>query len=35
MRGFEDLARAKSVLSEGSLGFVVVDEVEEVGNPRN
>jgi len=35
VRGLGDLAWAKSGLSEGLLGFVVVDEAVVVGNPRN
>ena len=35
VRGFGDLAWAKSVLRDGSLGFVVVDEAVVVGKPRN
>lgn len=35
VRGLGDLAWAKSVLREVSLGFVVVEEVVAVGKPRN
>lgn len=35
VRAFGDLAWAKSGLSEGSLGLLVVEEAVAVGKPRN